>query len=53
MQKVTRLLAPSRVCPPDDLLSLPEPPPGLLAKEIRERLLEFIQGQGEIALPGS
>jgi LPS sulfotransferase NodH len=52
MRKVTRLLEPSRVWTPEAdsaLLSLPEPPPGLLAKEVRERLLEFIQGQGDIA----
>ena len=55
MRKVTRLLEPSRVWTPEAdsaLLSLPEPPPGLLAKEIRERLLEFIQGQGDIASAG-
>jgi len=52
MRKVTSLLEPSRVWTPEAdsaLLSLPEPPPGLLAKEIREKLLEFIQGQGHIA----
>jgi len=52
MQKVTQLLEPGRVWTPQadrDLLGLPEPAPGLLGREVRERLLEFIQGQGDIA----
>ena len=52
MRNVTSLLEPSRVWTPQadrELLSLPEPPPGLLGQEVRERLLEFIQGQGDIA----
>lgn len=53
LQKVTQLLEPSRAWTPQadrDLLSLPEPAPGLLAQEVRERLLEFLQGQGDIAV---
>lgn len=52
MRKVTSLLEPSRVWAPEAdsaLLSLPEPPPGLLGQEVRERLLDFIQGRGDIA----
>lgn len=52
MRKVTSLLEPSRVWAPEAdsaLLSLPEPPPGLLGQEVREKLLEFIQGRGDIA----